>query len=204
MFGVTDYAAFVIAVIVFLAIPGPGNLALVTSTGKGGVQGGVAATCGVICGDQALLWLAVTGLSALLAASPAAFGAVRLGGALYLGWLGILMLLAKPGDGPVLNMKTGDYFGQAFLITLLNPKAILFYMAFFPLFVDTKAFQGVLTFGFMAFTIACLTLLYGLGVVLLTHFFSRTMDAKPWMKTALEKAAGAILLGFALKLAFNL
>ena len=48
MFGVADYGAFVLAVLVFLAIPGPGNLALLTSTAKGGVRGGLAAACGVI------------------------------------------------------------------------------------------------------------------------------------------------------------
>jgi hypothetical protein len=46
MFGIADYGAFVVAIIVFLAIPGPGNLALVTSTSKGGMPGGLAATFG--------------------------------------------------------------------------------------------------------------------------------------------------------------
>ena len=50
--GVADYGAFVIAIVVFLAIPGPGNLALITSTGKGGIAGGMGATFGVIAGDQ--------------------------------------------------------------------------------------------------------------------------------------------------------
>ncbi len=56
MFGISDYGAFVVAIIVFLAIPGPGNLALLTATAKGGVRAGMAATFGVIAGDQALLW----------------------------------------------------------------------------------------------------------------------------------------------------
>ena len=66
MLGVTDYGAFVIAIIVFLLIPGPGNLALITSTSKGGIRGGLAATFGVILGDQVLMWLAVAGVAALL------------------------------------------------------------------------------------------------------------------------------------------
>ena len=61
MFGIADYPAFVLAVIVFLAIPGPGNLALLTSTAKGGLRGGLAATLGVIAGDQVLMWAAVAG-----------------------------------------------------------------------------------------------------------------------------------------------
>lgn len=84
MLGVTDYGAFVAAVILFLFIPGPGNLALITSTGKGGIRGGLAATFGLILGDQVLMWLAVAGVAALLAASPAAFHAVQWLGAAYL------------------------------------------------------------------------------------------------------------------------
>ena len=60
-YGVADYWAFVVAVIVFLAIPGVGNLAIITSTGKGRIAGGLAATLGVIVGDQVLMWLAVAG-----------------------------------------------------------------------------------------------------------------------------------------------
>src|SRR4051812_50005707 len=105
MFGVTDYGAFVLAIIIFLAIPGPGNLALITSTGKGGIKGGLAATLGVIFGDQVLMWLAVAGVAALLTAYPAAFSAVQWMGAGYLAWLGAQMLPAKPGAAPVLHIK---------------------------------------------------------------------------------------------------
>ena len=65
MFGIADCGAFVVAIIVFLLIPGPGNLALVTSTSKGGIAGGLAATLGVILGDQVLMWSAVAGVAAL-------------------------------------------------------------------------------------------------------------------------------------------
>ena len=64
MLGVSDYAAFVLAIVVFLAIPGPGNLALLTSTAKGGVRGGLASTLGIMAGDQVLMWLAVAGVAA--------------------------------------------------------------------------------------------------------------------------------------------
>eukprot|EP01035_Chromulina_nebulosa_P036965 gene36965-49872_t len=84
MFGIADYGAFAAAIVVFLLIPGPGNLALVTSTSKGGIRGGLAATFGVIAGDQVLMWLAVAGVAALLAAYPAAFSAVQWLGAAYL------------------------------------------------------------------------------------------------------------------------
>lgn len=203
MFGVADYGAFVATVIIFLLIPGPGNLALITSTGKGGVRGGLAATLGVILGDQLLMWAAVAGVSALLLAYPTAFHAVQWLGAAYLAWLGGVMLLAKPGAAPVLNIKAGHYLRQAMMITLLNPKAIVFYMAFFPLFVDPARHQGLPTFGFMALTIAVLTFLYGLTMTLLAHHLASHLRANPLIGRVLEKLAGLCLLGFGLRLAFT-
>lgn len=203
MFGIADYGAFVAAIIVFLLIPGPGNLALITSTGKGGVRGGLAATFGVIAGDQVLMWLAVAGVAALLAAYPAAFSAVQWLGAAYLAWLGWKMLTAKPGGAPVLNIRPRQYFQQAAVITLLNPKAIVFYMAFFPLFVDPARHQGLVSFGAMAATIAALTFLYGLVVTLLTHFLAERMRANPAIGRTLEKVAGLFLIGFGIKLAIS-
>lgn len=203
MFGVADYGAFVIAILIFLLIPGPGNLALITSTTKGGIRGGLAATLGVIVGDQILLWLAVAGVATLLTTYPTAFHAVQWLGAAYLGWLGLKMLFSKPGAAPILNIRAGQYVRQALLITLLNPKAIVFYMAFFPLFVDPIRHQGLATFGFMAVTIASLAFVYGLSMVLLTHFLAARMRANPAISRALQKMAGLFLIGFGIKLAVS-
>ena len=203
MFGVADYGAFVAAIIVFLAIPGPGNLALITSTGKGGVRAGLAATFGVIAGDQVLMWAAVAGVAALLLGYPAAFHTVQWAGAAYLAWLGVKMILAKPGAKPILNIQPRHYFRQAALITLLNPKAIVFYMAFFPLFIDPARHQGLATFGAMAATVATLTFLYGLTVVLLTHHLAERMRANPLVGRVLEKLAGTVLVAFGIKLAIS-
>ena len=203
MFGIADYPSFVVAVIVFLLIPGPGNLALITSTGKGGLRGGFGATCGLIAGDQVLMWLAVAGVAALLAAYPPAFHAVQWLGAAYLAWLGVRMILAKPGDRAVLEIKPHHYFRQAMVITLLNPKAIVFYMAFFPLFVDPARHRGLMTFGVMAATIAVLTFLYALIVVLLTRHFAERLRANPRISGSLQKLAGVFLIGFGIKLALS-
>ena len=200
MVGLTDYGAFVVAILVFLLVPGPGNLALITSTGKGQVRGGLAATLGVIAGDQILLWLAVAGVAALLDASPLVFQVVQWAGAAYLAWLGARMAMAKPGDGPVLTMRPSHFFRQTLFITLLNPKAIVFYMAFFPLFIDPSQHQGFKTFAFMSLTIAALTFLYGLNLVLLIHNFAGAVKARPAMGQALEKLAGLVLIGFGVRL----
>ena len=201
MFGIADYWAFVIAVIVFLAIPGPGNLAIITSTSKGRIIGGLAATFGVIAADQMLMWLAVAGVAALLTANPAVFGLVQYAGAIYLVYLGIRMIFAKPGDAPILKMEPRRFFRQAMLITLLNPKAIVFYMAFFPLFVDPAKHHGLITFGVMALTIACLTFLYCVIVICIVYVAAERMRASPRITGWLNKTAGTMLLAFGVKLA---
>jgi len=200
MFGVADYGAFVLAVLIFLAIPGPGNLALLTSTAKGGVRGGLAAACGVILGDQVLMWLAVAGVAAMLRANPALFSAMQWLGAGYLAWLGLRLLFARPGSAPAVNIRPGHYLRQAMLITLLNPKAIMFYMAFFPLFVDPAQHRGLATFAFMAGTIALLALLYCITAIALARRLADRLRASPGISRALEKLAGLVLVGFGIRL----
>jgi threonine/homoserine/homoserine lactone efflux protein len=200
MFGIADYPAFVLAVIVFLAIPGPGNLALLTSTAKGGLRGGLAATLGVIAGDQVLMWAAVAGVAAVLATQPEFFQAMQWLGAAYLSYIGYKMWTTKEGDAPVINITAGHYFRQSLWITLLNPKAIMFYMAFFPLFIDPQAHAGFFTFGVMALTVAALTFLYGLVICVLAQRLSSRLQQRPWIGRALQKIGGALLVAFGLKL----
>ncbi len=157
----------------------------------------------MIAGDQVLMWLAVAGVATLLVTYPAAFHAVQWLGAAYLAWLGWKLLTAKPGDAPVLHIRPRQFFQQAVTITLLNPKAIVFYMAFFPLFVDPARHQGLVTFGAMAATVAALTFLYGLAAVLLTHFLAERVRANPRITQVLNKVAGVFLIGFGVKLAIS-
>ena len=201
MFGIVSYWAFVAAVIVFLAIPGPGNLAIITSTSRGRIRGGLAATAGVVAADQVLMWLALAGLAQLLTSNAAVFSLVQYVGALYLVYLGIRMIFARPGDAPVLRMAPRHFFRQGMLITLLNPKAVVFYMAFFPLFIDPAQHRGLTTFAAMALTVAVLTLLYCLVVIVITHFTAERMRASPRVTAWLNRVAGTMLVGFGLKLA---
>lgn len=203
MFGIADYGAFVIAVIVFLAIPGPGNLAIITSTSKGGIAGGLAATFGIMAGDQVWIWLTVAGVAAILLKYPQVFTLLQYLGAAYLFYLGVRMILAKPGGAPVLNLQPRRFFQQSFFITLLNPKAIVFYIAFFPQFVDPHRHQGLYTFAAMAVTVAILIFLYCASLTLITHFAAERMRASPRLTGLLSKLAGAFLIGFGIKLAVS-
>ena len=200
MLGITDYGAFCAAILVFLALPGPGAFALLTSTAKGGLRAGAAATWGVIAGDQVLMWLAVAGVAALLTAYPLAFQAVQVAGAAYLAYIGLKLIFAKPGSASPIRIEPRQYARQAFFITLLNPKAIVFYMAFFPLFISPGQHQGAVTFIAMAATIAVITLLYGLTLCAFANAVSAQVRAHQRLARGLEKVAGLFLVGFGIKL----
>jgi threonine/homoserine/homoserine lactone efflux protein len=201
MFGVADFGAFCAAVLVFLALPGPGTFALMTSTGKGGFRAGAAATLGVIVGDQVLLWLAVAGVAALLSTHPALFTAVQYAGAAYLAWIGLRLIFHR-GEGAAspIRIEPGHYAKQAFFITLLNPKAIVFYMAFFPLFIDPATHRGLPTFGVMALTIALLTAVWCLTLCAFAQAVADRVRAHRQAARFLERIAGLCLVGFGLRL----
>ena len=203
MFGISDYGAFCATVLLFLALPGPGTFALLTSTGKGGFRAGAAATLGVILGDQVLLWLAVAGVAARLAAHPTAFKAVQFGGAAYLGWIGLNLIFAREGSASPIHIEPRRFARQAFLITLLNPKAIIFYMAFFPLFIDPATHRGGITFLAMAATVAVLTALYCLTLCAFAQAVAQKVRAHRRAARWLERMAGVFLVGFGIRLGTN-
>ena len=203
MLGIADFGAFCAAILLFLALPGPGTFALLTSTAKGGFKAGAAATLGLIVGDQVLLWLAVGGVAALLAANPGVFKLVQYGGAAYLGWIGLKLLFARDGSVSPILIEPRHYAKQAFLITLLNPKAIVFYMAFFPLFIDPTAHRGLVTFATMALTIAVITAAYCLSLCAFAEAVSSKVKAHKRVAAVLRKVAGLFLIGFGIRLIRN-
>ena len=200
MLGIGDYGAYCAAILLFLALPGPGTFALLTSTAKGGVRGGAAATAGLILGDQVLLWLAVAGVAALLAANPLLFKGVQYLGAAYLVWMGLKLIFAKPGNASPIRIEPHHYARQAFLITLLNPKAIVFYMAFFPLFIDPAQHRGAVTFAAMAATIAVITAAYCLTLAVFADAIRARLKAHVGVGRLLERLAGVFLVGFGIRL----
>lgn len=200
MLGISDFGAFCAAILLFLALPGPGTFALLTSTAKGGFRGGAAATLGIIAGDQVLMWLAVAGVAALLAAHPTLFRGVQYLGAAYLAWIGLKLLLARPGSASPIRIDAGHYFRQTLLITLLNPKAIVFYMAFFPLFINPATHRGMVTFAAMAMTIALITAAYCLLLCGFAQAVSAQVRAHRRLARLLERLAGVFLIGFGVRL----
>jgi len=138
--------AFTLAMVALAASPGPGFLMVVARALSGGFAAGLAAIAGMVLGDIVFLGLAVLGLSALATVMGEFFLAVKILGAGYLVWLGVKMWRSRPTlpatDAPAAAraaMSHGRSLVLGFVVTLGNPKAILFYGALLPTFVDVAA-----------------------------------------------------------------
>lgn len=204
--GIANVWAFVAAVLVFLALPGPGTFTLLTSTARGGMRAGYATFCGLLLGDQVLIWLAVAGVAAVLQANPLLFNALRLAGVAYVGWIGLQLLRTprrQPTSAAPALPQRGHYFRQGVLVALLNPKAIIFYMAFLPLFVAPATQRGLATFATMAVLIAALSLLWCSVLIVLGDALARRLAQRPRVALWMRRLTGAALLGFAVRLALG-
>ena len=129
------------AVLLLLLSPGP-NMAFVISHGVSyGWRGGVASSLGICVADLLLTALTATGVTALVAGWPPSFDVIRYAGVIYLLWLVFKTLQNSPGldTAEVRRVRLSRVFVQAMLNSLLNPKALLFFMVFLPQFVRPQA-----------------------------------------------------------------
>ncbi|MES2826403.1 MAG: LysE family translocator [Pseudomonadota bacterium] len=128
-----------IALVVLAAIPGPGVLTVVARSMASGFSHGLITTFGIVCGDYVFIILSLYGLSTLASAMGGLFAFLKYGAAAYLIWLGVKLLLAKHSNvevKPVLELSFVTNFMAGLVTTLSNPKAMFFYVSFFPAFVN--------------------------------------------------------------------
>ena len=130
---------FSLAALALIVIPGPAVLYIVAQSINGGRIAGLVSALGVATGGLVHICFAVVGLSAILVASATAFTIVKVAGAVYLIWLGLVTLLRK-GDGRIgghaVQEGRGRLYRRGVVVNVLNPKTAIFFLAFLPQFVD--------------------------------------------------------------------
>ena len=208
MLGITDLWTYVLGTIAIVLLPGPNSLFVLSVAARRGVKPAYAGAAGVFVGDTVLMLAAALGAASLLKALPALFVAIKVIGAAYLGWVGIQLLLGAVrrwrGESPSVDPSALDLsqpFRKALVISLLNPKAILFFVSFFIQFVDPAYPWPVLSFlalGAIAQTcsVVYLSVLIFAGARLAAAFSARRRTA-----SVAACGVGALFLGFSAKLA---
>ncbi|WP_374986152.1 leucine efflux protein LeuE [Streptomyces fradiae] len=222
MLGVTDLPTYLAGLLVIVLLPGPNSLYVLSVAARGGTRRGYVAASGVWCGDTVLMTLSAAGVASLLQANAVLFGIVKYAGAGYLTWLAVGMLRAawsmwrgrgeqaeavreavpEPGGAA---RATGQErpFRRAFVISLLNPKAILFFVAFFVQFVDPAYAYPALSFVVLGTLAQVASVLYlSLLIFAGTHLAAAFRRRRRLSATA-TSAAGALFLGFAAKLSLG-
>ena len=203
MFGIEHYVSFVSAIVLFQLIPGAGTLAILNATARRGVHAGLAAVLGTLVGDAVWMVGAALGLAAVMQANPALFRALQWFGAVYLLWMawGLLRSGRSESVSEAAAVSSWQYARQAALVSLTNPKVMLFFVAFFPLFLTPSASPW--TLAVMMLHVSVISLLYQLGLVLLGNWVALRLKGSPSAQVWAKRLAGVALIGFAAKLAAN-
>ncbi|WP_322073392.1 leucine efflux protein LeuE [Burkholderia cepacia] len=208
--GITDIWTYVFGVIFIILLPGPNSMYVLSLAAQRGVKAGYRAACGVFVGDTVLMVLSAAGVASLLKANPLLFSVVKYGGAAYLLYIGTGMLrsawqkLRARADAPadVPPAVDGERpFRKALIVSLLNPKAILFFISFFIQFVDPAFPHPALSFVVLGAIAQCASFLYlstliFAGARLAEHFRRRRKLA-----AGAATSVGGLFIGFSVKLA---
>ncbi|MEU9498636.1 leucine efflux protein LeuE [Streptomyces sp. NPDC048196] len=225
MLGITDLSTYLAGLALIILLPGPNSLYVVSVAARRGPRVAYRAAAGVLCGDTVLMTLSAGGVASLLQASPVLFGIVKFAGAGYLTWLAVGMLRgawalwhgrearkatrdaetsepAGAAAAPAVSRKEAAErpYRRALIVSLLNPKAILFFISFFVQFVDPSYAHPVLSFLTLGAWAQLFSFTYLSILIFSGTYLAATFRRRRRLTAGLSAGAGAAFLGFAAKL----
>jgi leucine efflux protein len=211
MFGITDLTTYVIGTIFIILLPGPNSLYVLSVAARRGVRAGYQGAAAVVVGDTILMVLAAAGIGSLLAAYPNVFAVVKYAGGAYLVWVGIQLIRGaikrwrsdEPRAEPVdtTAVEAGDPFKRALVISLLNPKAILFFVSFFIQFVDPAYPHPILTFAVLGGILQVFSIAYLSALILVGARLAAAFRRRHRLTATMTGSVGTLFIGFGAKLA---
>nr|WP_161560822.1 leucine efflux protein LeuE [Streptomyces antimycoticus] len=226
MLGITDLSTYLAGLALIILLPGPNSLYVVSVAARRGPRTAYRAAAGVVCGDAVLMALSAGGVASLLHASPVLFAVVKFAGAGYLTWLAVGMLRGaralwrrRPGsaagamesahasmESAAAAKGTGEGerpYRRALVISLLNPKAILFFISFFVQFVDPDYAHPALSFLALGAWAQLFSITYLSVLIFSGTYLAATLRRRRRLRAGLSAAAGTAFLGFAAKLSLS-
>lgn len=213
MFGTVDLWTYVVATVLIILLPGPNSLYVLSVASRRGRRDGFKAAAAVFCGDSVLMIASAAGLASVFAASPLLYGLVRWAGVVYLCYLAFGLIrggwktwrAVRRGEpvetkelAPIPNERP---FTRALIASLLNPKAILFFVSFFVQFVDPNYAWPVLSYGVLFVILQICSLTYLTTLILAGDGLAQTFRRRRRLAAAGNGIVGAVMIAFAAKLA---
>jgi leucine efflux protein len=212
MLGVNDLWTYVLGTIAIVLLPGPNSLYVLSTAARHGVRAGYRAAAGVFVGDWVLMIGAALGVSSLLRTYPPLFLVIKYAGAAYLAYVGIAMAVtairswrrdrpasSEPVDQPVPAVRRP--FRRALVISILNPKAILFVISFFVQFLDPSYAYPALSVLLLASILQVCSGLYLTALILGGTYLAGQFRRRRRLASGLSVGVGALFVGFGLRLA---
>ncbi|MER8069062.1 leucine efflux protein LeuE [Streptomyces sp. NPDC094034] len=216
MLGVTDLPTYLVGLVLIVLLPGPNSLYVLSVAARRGIRAGYGAAAGVWCGDTVLMVLSAAGVASLLQANELAFGVVKFAGAGYLIWLAIGMMRAARSMWRTRHERaqaasasaasptaTERPYRRALVISLFNPKAILFFISFFVQFVDPGYAHPALSFVLLGLLANVASALYLSALIFGGTRLAATFRRRKRLSAGVTSAAGVLFLGFAVKLSLS-
>jgi len=208
-YGITDLATFVLGTIFIVLLPGPNSLYVMTVASRWGVGAGYRGACGIFVGDAILMILSATGVASVLQANPAVFMVLKYAGAAYLSWLGLGLLRSawriwRGHATPPLrqeNLDPSHPFKTALVISLMNPKAILFFISFFIQFVAPDYPHPALSFLILGVIVQICSALYLSALIFGGARLAQQFRRRQRLSAAATGGVGGLFIGFGVKLA---
>lgn len=212
-YGVTDIWTYALGALGIILLPGPNSMFVLAVASARGVKAGYQAATGVFVGDTVLLLLTALGAATLLHTYPALFVVLKYAGAGYLTWLGIGLIrdtLRKgfapaPADPQLAVAQpaapAAHPFRRALLISLLNPKAILFLLSFFVQFIDPSYPTPAVPFLILSAIVMVFSALYLSALILAGAHLAQVFRARRRLSAGLASGVGVLFVGFGVKLA---
>ncbi len=210
-YGVTDLWTYVIGAIGIILLPGPNSLYVLSVATARGVRAGWQGACGVFVGDTVLLTLTALGAASLLRSNPGLFMVVKYAGAAYLAWLGLNLVwtaidkwrsvhatVEQAAETPV---NLAHPFKRALVISLLNPKAILFLLSFFVQFIDPTYETPAIPFLILSAIVMAFSALYLSALIFAGARLAQVFRARRRLSGGLASAVGGLFVWFGAKLA---
>jgi len=208
--GIVDFSGYLLGTLLIILLPGPNSLYVLTIATQRGWRSGAWGAFGIFVGDSILMIAVALGAASLLLSSPVIFGFVRIVGALYLAWMGFGLLRsglqrwslgaqAKTYEIQVRLMQLHPMFA-ALSLSLTNPKAIFFFIAFFSQFIRPDIASPAYTFAYLAIVLQMMSMTYLGGLICAGQFFSKYFERHPRSAAVLWMMAGLLFIAFALRL----
>jgi len=210
MFGITDLTTYVLGTVFIVLLPGPNSMYVLSVASGHGVRTGYVAAAGVFVGDAVLMVLSAAGLASVLTTTPWLFMVVKYAGAAYLAWIGANMLrsawrhwrgAAALAEQTVAVPAASRPFQRALSISLLNPKAIFFFISFFVQFVDPGYAYPALSFLVLGTIAQTFSLIYLSTLIFAGDRLAAVFRRRRRLTASLSAAVGLLFVGFGLRLA---